>query len=226
MQLWLKFLILSGLIFFLSINSKWFLIILKFDRLTAILLFIFSVFLLVFLTGLINRYKFFIFSIMVIFSIYFSIKHIENDFLKPNALENYIMSVRKTYYPFKIGSIIHNKYTLFAYKYQRNFFTNLNFNQFFFGGQPRFRSYAIDFEKFPHIEIIFFLLGIYYLFKSKTNILKPFCIYSLLILLILSFADPGFELGIYPIYPVIVSLIGFGVFKLLENIPKSKLFKK
>lgn len=158
-----------------------------------------------------RKLLYFTYGSLIAFSIFFSISHYEEDLIKHNALDINNMKVRQGYYTHRMGPIVHNNLTVTVYKIQRNFFTNLNFNQFFFGGEPRYRPYALDFEKFPPVYLGFFLYGLYCIFKQSEKLLKIFLSASIIILLILSFGNPSFILGIYPLYPLITGIISLGI---------------
>lgn len=50
---------------------------------------------------------------------------------------------------------------------QRNFFESIDPNVYFFGGHPRERVWANDFEKLPYLAIFPFLIGLYHVIDRK-----------------------------------------------------------
>ncbi len=52
----------------------------------------------------------------------------------------------------------------------KNFFENLDFNQYFLGGHPKQRVGIEEFEKFPYPFVILFILGLLKIFTSKRQI--------------------------------------------------------
>lgn len=210
----LKFFLLVVLIFVVNLTSSWFVRISIENYLISIVLLVLSG--LIFLTlidQISQKMGLIVFGCLIVLAIIFSYKNFDTSLMTPNALEIHNTTTRQGYYFNRFGPWIHNKYTLGIYKYQRNFLTNLGFNQYFFGGEPRFRPFALDFAKFPLIDLLFFLIGLLFLLKLKKQKLIVFLGFSILILLIVSVANPSYMLGLYPLYPLVTSVIMLGVYK-------------
>lgn len=101
---------------------------------------------------------------------------------------------------------------------QRNFFETVDPNVYFFGGHPRERVWASDFEKFPYIFIFPFFYGLYF-FLLRRNYLHYFIFFSSIILL--SIVGHINSLGSFILFPVVVVLISEGLVR-LANL-KSKI---
>lgn len=150
---------------------------------------------------------------LIINCLFFVITHFDPDLTQISALEKSYITTRQNYYPHGLGKYIHNNYSLSFYRIERNFFTNLDFNQFFFGGAPRFRSYALDFDKFPLLFLPFFIFGVYKLMK-KVKQEKIIAGTILIGLIICSLGNPDYIVGIYPLYPIILAITSFGIYKI------------
>ncbi|OGE15851.1 hypothetical protein A3F00_04740 [Candidatus Daviesbacteria bacterium RIFCSPHIGHO2_12_FULL_37_11] len=96
---------------------------------------------------------------------------------------------------------------------QRNFFETIDPNVYFFGGHPRERVWADDFEKFPFVFIFPFFTGLYYLLiQKKWLFLGSFCI-SIFLFSVIGHKN---SLGPFVMFPLIVVLIAFGFMKLFN----------
>jgi hypothetical protein len=102
--------------------------------------------------------------------------------------------------------------------------TNLDFNQFFSGGRPRLRPYALDFEKYPLADIIFFIYGLWWVVKYRQKIFLLLAGFIGIILLITSFVTPNYLLGPYSLYPLVGSIICAGLYQLIIKV--REIFKK
>lgn len=91
---------------------------------------------------------------------------------------------------------------------QRNLFEALDPNVYFFGGHPRERVWANDFEKFPFILIVPFLIGLYETINQRKWIIL---LYFTLSLLLLSFIGHKNILGPFILFPIIVNCILIGI---------------
>ncbi len=215
--------LLISTVLLISLTSGWFYLIIKRELVSAIVLLVLSIGLSFELAKLGTRWlRGFCLVGLILFSVLFTYTHLAKEIFKPNVLDLNFIETRQSYYPYHLGKLIHNKYTLLLYKYQRNLFTNLSFNQFFFGGEPRFRPYAFDFEKYPLFYLIFFLYGLFCIFRLQKKFARFFLVYFFIVLLILAFADPGFDLGLYPLYPIITAILSFGIYNLIINLSRIK----
>ncbi len=212
-------LLLIVIVVLISFTSEWLFVVFKKEPIIAVVLFTLSIGLSFELARLGTKWlRGFCLVGLIMFSVLFTYTHLAKEIFKPSVLDINIIETRQSYYPYHLGKLIHNKYTLFFYKIQRNFLTNISFNQFFFGGEPRFRPYALDFEKYSLFYLIFFLYGLFCILRLQKKIIKFFLVYLFVILLILVFADPGFDLGLYPLYPIITAILSFGIYNLTINL--------
>ena len=98
---------------------------------------------------------------------------------------------------------------------QRNFFETIDPNIYFFGGHPRERVWANDFEKFAYIFAIPFFIGLYNLIILK----KWLFFYGLIIcIVLLSIIGHKNQFGPFILFPFIVTSITSGLFILLDKI--------
>ncbi len=198
----------------MALFSAWTLRIFQQNQLLAILQVILAVLLFLMLFSRLPKiFNLFISLCLIINCLFFVVAHFDQDLTQISALEKNDLAIRQNYYPHRLGNFFHNDYTLGFYKLERNFFTNLDFNQFFFGGAPRYRPYALDFDKFPLIYLPFFIFGAYQLMK-KAGEQKIAISAILLVLIIGGFGNPDYILGIYPLYPIILAISSFGVYKI------------
>lgn len=215
-----------AIVVFVNLTSAWFYRVLNEALLFAALIFAFTAAISFVIVNLVHKkISVLIYSLFIIFTIFFTINNLSKDLFNPSALEEHIIKVRQGYYGGRKSMLINNKYTLFLYKYQRNIFTNLSFNQFFFAGQPRLRPYALDFEKFPLVYVFFFISGLIYLLKLNKKQLITFLIAGVGVLLTVAFADPNIKLGLLPLYPIVGSIISVGLYQLVFII-KNKFYAK
>lgn len=226
-KIWTKLALLVSIVIIVSFTSPWFYRIIKEEIVVGIILVVLSVILLLIISNkLTEKIVIWGYAIFISFTILFTYYNFDTHLFTANALDVHINKVRQSYYFNRFGPWIHNNQTLTFYKYQRNFFTNMNFNQFFFGGEPRFRPYALDFEKYSVFYLPFFLFGIFFLIKDGGRIGNNFAIFLVLVLLIIAFASPNLMLGLYPLYPIITALISLGIYKLIIIFLRGRRYDK
>lgn len=136
--------------------------------------------------------------------------------------ETSILNQRRSYYPATIGSIFQNKVSLSLNSYTRNFFDNLDPNEYFFAGHPRERSGISEYEKFSPLLIPFLLIGILWGIKSGNKLLL---ISSMGTAVISGFIDQNFYLGPILFFPIICVLIATGINVIIVNMDKIRLLK-
>lgn len=109
-------------------------------------------------------------------------------------------------YTNRISLTYFKDFSIPLYKLERNFFSNLDLNLYFFASHPRERIGLEEFEKYLPIFIPFFLLGFFYI------IYKPFVkffLYLLFISLISTVISPYYNMGpilFFPIFSVIITI--------------------
>lgn len=111
-------------------------------------------------------------------------------------------------------------FTTAATRIQRNFSETIDPNVYFFGGHPRERVWANDFEKLPFVFVIPFLIGLYNMVLDKKWF---FFLSSFLGVMLLSVIGHKNLLGPFILFPAVVILISGGLVKLLNfknHLPK------
>lgn len=99
---------------------------------------------------------------------------------------------------------------------EKNFFSSLDINQYFFGGFPR--NNPSDFQKFIFITLPFFIAGIFALLKKK-----QYAVLSLIFLvpvIVLSFIGNDNQLGPFVLFPFFIISIFLGIELFLEKLQK------
>lgn len=103
---------------------------------------------------------------------------------------------------------------------QRNFFETIDPNVYFFGGHPRERVWANDFEKFPFIFIFPFFIGLYNLIIQKKWLFIYNFFIGTILLAIIGHKNP---LGPFILFPFIVIFTTSGLLVLSKRIKGSVL---
>lgn len=135
---------------------------------------------------------------------------------KLDVNEEVKLNERHRYYAKDLGAFFLNKYSLnyyknynpYFYKFQRNFFSVLDSNLYFFASHPRERAGINEFVKFPSLYLVFFILGIIYSLKLRSLLV---IVYLLVAALINGFLSPAFELGPILFFPFVTALTALGV---------------
>ncbi len=109
---------------------------------------------------------------------------------------------------FSLVNFFEGDFATASYRLQRNFFETLDPNVYFFGGHPRERVWANDFEKFSWLLILPFLVGIYLFWKKSDRFLKTAFLFSLIIF---SYFGHRNQLGPFLLFPFIILCIFEGV---------------
>lgn len=127
-----------------------------------------------------------------------------------NPSEHYVRVIFKR---LSLVNFLEGDFNTLVYRLQRNFFEVIDPNIYFFGGHPRERVWANDFEKFPFIFIFPFLIGLYYFIVQKKWL---FFFVSSINVLLLSFIGHKNPLGSFILFPVIVVLTSEGFIRLVN----------
>jgi|SRR3989344_2579969 len=202
---------------FLSIlfGNFWIWRILREDLILGILLLILS-----FLLFIVVSSKFFmsqqiaiIFLIIIISSLTLKVGFDKNIFIT-SPEEQLQQNFRHGLYSIELGQLFTNKYGQNYYKYfsgpinklQRNFFSNLDFNLYFFASHPRERGTG-EFEKYYWIFLPFFILGLFLalLFYLRLGL------YFIAIAIISTFLSPAYSLGPVLFFPLINVVLALGL---------------
>ena len=157
-----------------------------------------------------TKKKIIVYFILVIVGVNLVFTSFNSDLFKQNGTERSVFEQRKELNHGINKLFINNGYNSYL-KVQRNFFTNLDFNQYFFGGEPRFRNYAVDFSKFPFLFLPFFIYGIY-IIAIEIKKYKIFLFSTLLVLVLATFTQTNSMMGIYTLFPIVISLIVLGLY--------------
>lgn len=141
-----------------------------------------------------------------------------------SPIEQYQLEIRRDYYPTTGGIDLartqENKAGYLFYKFQQNFFRNIDLNLFFFGNHPRERVGIREFEKFSFLFLPFFFVGLISAIK-KYNL---YILTGLIVAIIgLSMIGQKNDLGPFVLMPFFVSVISLGFTALVT---KLHLFNK
>ena len=150
----------SPVLLFLSLANPWFWRILNLNIFVAVLIIIisFSLF------SLLSRHKFSLKYFIVTLIIFVTLSIIgiklgyDQDLRKLQIDEGVKLNQRNKYYAQELGTLFLNRYVLnyyqnynpYLYKFQRNFFSALDPNLYFFASHPRERAGINEFEKFKY----------------------------------------------------------------------------
>lgn len=142
---------------------------------------------------------------------------------KLNFNEEVQLNERHKYYAGELGKFFLNRYALnyyknynpYFYKFQQNIFSVLDSNLYFFASHPRERSGVNEFEKFPSLYLIFFVIGIIYSFRLRLLLIM---LYLLAAVLVSGLISPAFELGPILFFPFVATLTILGVIWLINQI--------
>ena len=118
---------------------------------------------------------------------------------------------------FNLKELLEGNFNTAKNRLERNFFETIDSNVYFFAGHPRERVWANDFEKFPFIFIVPFLIGVYLAVIEKEKFLILFAIISLIVLTYFGHKNP---LGPFILFPFFVYLINKGVLKTVNYFQK------
>ena len=185
----------------------------------AILLCVLS-FLLFFGNSFKDKKKFYLIILpvaLLIFTIVFNVS-VDRQLFKPSDIEIAQRNFRDTYYGRELNRLYLNKVSLFYFKnlsyplqkLQKNIFTNLDINLYFFASHPLERGGVDEFQKFPAIFLIPFLIGIFNsLFNFKKNIVMN--IYFICAIVGASLTRETYDLGPVFMFPVVAVFSAVGL---------------
>lgn len=213
---------------FLIIIAPWSWRILKRDLLVATLIFSSSILIyLIFSAHKANKYIFlFLLLSIIIFVLMFKNGFDQSIFVK-SALDIQRYNNRHEYLARELDKAYKNRFSIFfydriyqpIYKIQRNIFSNLDLNLYFFASHPRERVGVEEFEKYPFILLPIFIGGLLYLLKKQT---RTIFLYLVLITLLSSMISPKYELGPLLFFPFINLSLTLGSIWLFS---KTKILK-
>lgn len=145
-------------------------------------------------------------------------------------VERLLEQKRHGYLSKNLGYFFTNKLSLNYYsrlslplsKIQKNAFSSLDPNLYFFAGHPRERKGIDEFEKYSFILFPIFLIGLLKVLKEKYLV---FGIYFLSVFLITGFISAQYELGPVLYFPIINVTLLYGVISLFQLVKKYEKLK-
>lgn len=140
----------------------------------------------------------------------------DESIFRNSALDTQQYNKRHEFYANGLGKIYTNRFSLAYFKeynfpfikLQRNFFTNLDPNLYFFASHPRERLGIEEFKKYSPIFLPFFLTGALY---SIYILLPNLLIYAISVSLLSSIISPKYNLGPILFFPLINFMITIGI---------------
>lgn len=111
-------------------------------------------------------------------------------------------------YKNRVGLFILNRISLPFYKIEKNLFSAIDPNIYFFAGHPRQNKDAYEFEKFSFALLPFFCIGIYISFKKD---FRRELLFILIVLLLNTSFSTKFILGPILFFPLIVNFVSKGI---------------
>lgn len=122
--------------------------------------------------------------------------------------------LRLAFYRLDLKNFFEGNINIASFRIQRNFFESLDPNVYFFGGHPRERVWANDFEKFPFTYIFPFVIGAYQLIRRKNLVVGLWFICSVLLLSLIGHKNP---LGPFIFFPIFIVTFWLGIPKNLPS---------
>lgn len=178
-----------------------------------------------------RRLKIWVFTIVFVLFLSLSFIIIRSDFDKGIKLftpeDQVKLNERHFYYSQELGAIFLNKkilnyyknYSLSVYKLERNLFSNLDLNLYFFASHPRERAGVGEFEKFPPFLLPFFMIGtllLIYWGSVRT------AVYLVAATFASTFIAQNYILGPILFFPLINVCIAIGIIYILDLIANFK----
>ena len=138
------------------------------------------------------------------------IQKLRLEFYKPS-----LHYVRVIFHRLNLNDFLEGDFTTASSRIQRNFFETIDPNVYFFGGHPRERVWANDFEKFTFIFVIPFLTGAYSLALEGKRLIYLNLLISVVLLSIIGHKNP---LGPFILFPFFIVTISYGLKILIRKI--------
>lgn len=138
-----------------------------------------------------------------------------------SSREQLQQDMRHGFYAVELGQLFTNKVSLHFYKYfsgsirklERNLFSNLDPNLYFFASHPRERGTG-EFEKYPWILLPLFIVGLFLIIQYYLKM----GIYFIWAALISMFISPAYSLGPVLFFPLINVVIALGLIYFLRQV--------
>ncbi len=203
--------------------TPWFWFIVKVNPLILLVLVIFN-FLLLFslikLSGrIINAIVAALFAILILFNLQ---QGFDKSISAQSIDQNISQNKRHGYYSASLGKLYTNKISIYYYtkisrpftKLQKNLFSTLDLNLYFFGSSPRERTDVSEFEKYSFLMMPFFLVGIYAVVKKRMLSVK---LYFIAAILASSVINANYLLGPVLFFPLINTVITLGFLAVIRR---------
>lgn len=199
------------------ILNPWWWIIIQRNFWIGLLVFVLSLVVFTYFRQIKSRKLFFLLLTLTTLVFFIAVREdFDESILRNSALDIQQYNKRHEFYAHGLGKIYTNKFSLNYFenfnfpltKLQRNFFSNLDPNLYFFASHPRERTGVEEFEKYPAVFLPFFIIGVLY----SIYILPPnLLVYLILILLMSSIISSKYNLGPVLFFPVIIYMITTGL---------------
>lgn len=126
-----------------------------------------------------------------------------------------VQEIRLKAYPYsdrQIGLWLEGKKEVIALgRIRKNFFENLDINQYFFASHPRERVGITEFTKFSYLLLPFFLLGLYKLIKKSASWTILTFLAPMILLAVTGNQNP---IGPFSLFPILSLAIIYGIEKI------------
>lgn len=147
----------------------------------------------------------------------------DESIFRNSALDIQQLNRRHEYLAQGLGKIYTNRFSLSFFKdfsiplikIQKNFFSNLDINLYFFASHPRERAGVEEFNKYWPIFLPFFIAGILYVIYKRIKIIL---IYILIVSSVSAFISSYYNLGPILFFPVVNVIITLGILYSLKKI--------
>ncbi len=174
--------------------------------------------------------KWIVFLVFILFSLtsFIMIKSdFDKGFFSLTSEDRIKLNERHFYYANELGKLfLNNKvlnyyknYSTPVYRFERNLFSNLDFNLYFFASHPRERAGVNEFEKYSPIFIPFFAVGLLLMIYWCS---VWAAIYTVAAALVSAFVSSSYSLGPILFFPLINICIVLGLINTLNFVKNRK----
>ncbi|MBU1032148.1 hypothetical protein KKE03_04495 [Patescibacteria group bacterium] len=208
------------------ILNPWWWVIIQRDLGVGLLVFVLSISLFIYFWQNKSRKLFLLLLTLTAVIFFVSIREaFDESIFRNSALDIQQYNKRHEFYAHDLGKIYKNRFSLTYFKnfnfplakLQRNFFSNLDPNLYFFASHPRERLGVDEFKKYSPIFLPFFLIGAFY----SIYILFPnLLIYTVFVSLLSSIISPKYNLGPILFFALINFMISIGIIISIKKILK------
>lgn len=203
--------------------SYWFWRLIFFDLLIAVTLFLLTIFL--------HRYIFYKSNLKIVILLFViaSVLTLQSGFdtsfksankeIKLNERHKYYYEYFGKLYANRIGTYVYNNILPIWNKFEKNAFSPLDLNLYFFNSHPRERAGVEEFKKYSFLFIPFFLLGLVSLITKRT---KAILVYLGAAALTSGFIASNYRLGPVLFFPLMNLFIAYGAIIVFSKISMFK----